>query len=115
MALHVSLLSHHTSSLTRDLLPFSGNSAILSPAVEANRTSELVNIAESIHQAHQMLVAGPGTTRMNVDLGVVPTLHVAAKLCRNEAIRDRLRCLIQAWPKKESVWDAPALRNLHVY
>lgn len=115
IALNISLLNHRASSLTLDLLPFSGECDILSLAAEEDRAAELVRVAETIHDAHQHFVEANNSTRISLDSGVVPTLHVAARLCSNESIRDRLCGLIREWPGKESVWDGPVLRGMQVY
>ncbi|OAQ97218.1 hypothetical protein LLEC1_04784 [Akanthomyces lecanii] len=48
----------------------------------------------------------------HVDVGVVPTLHVAAKYCRDLVTKERLLSLIRQWPRKESVWDGPVMREV---
>lgn len=108
LAMHVSLLHHRVSALTLDLLPFHAVD-VLSPYAEAERIQELVCIAETIRAVHQ------DGDLSHVDVGVVPTLHVVVKHCRDDVTRQRLLDLIQQWPRRESLWDGPVMREVNVY
>lgn len=108
LALRVGLLRHRVSALTLDLLPFDA-AEVLSPLAEAERIRELVAIAESI-QAGDDETAVDGHVS-HVDVGVVPTLHGAAKHCRDPVTKEKLLSLIRRWPRKESLWDGPAMRG----
>lgn len=110
-ATNVSLLRHRVSALKLDLLPFDA-AAVLSPAAEAERIQELVVIAEGIQASDGSSLADDVS---DVDVGVVPTLHVAARHCRDPWTRERLLELIRQWPRRESLWDGPVMREVLVY
>lgn len=110
LAMNVSLLRHRVSALTLDLLPFDAQD-VLSPYAEAERIQELVVVAETIQSEHE---DGGDLDMSHVDVGVVPTLHVAAKLCRDDTTKQRLLGLIKQWPRKESLWDGLVMREMQV-
>ena len=111
LAMNVGLLRHRVSALTLDLLPFDA-AAVLSPLAEAERIQELVAIAERIQVGEGDVVGGNVS---HIDFGVVPTLHVAAKHCRDLVTRERLLNLRRQWPRKESLWDGPVMREVMMY
>ena len=74
------------------------------------RIEELVNIGVVIQEGQ---AAGDATAaRFSVDVGVAPTLHVAARHCTDLATRKKIAALIREWPRKERFWDGPVMREL---
>lgn len=108
LAMNVSLLRHRVSALTLDLLPFD-TAEVLSPLAEDERIRELLTIAESMQAAEG---DSSDDSVSHIDVGVVPTLHEAAKHCKDSATKERLMSLIRHWPRKESLWDGPMMREV---
>lgn len=79
---------------------------------EPQRIAELVEIAESVRDAHKEEADGVGGSSFGVDVGVVPMLYIARRHCQEDKTREKLSELIREWPRKESLWDGPALRKL---
>lgn len=107
---HVSLLNHRVATLTMDSAPLNRTFGEEPSVDDMQRIEELVNIAVMIQEGQ---AAGDATAaRFSVDVGVVPTLHVAARHCTNVATRNKIAALIREWPRKESFWDGPVMREL---
>lgn len=105
VAFKTCLLNHRVAALTLDLSPVSDMSAYVD---EEARIAEVVDVAAEIRN-----VCGADGTAENygIDVGIVPTLHVALRHCHHQATRAALGGLIREWPQKESFWDGPALRE----
>lgn len=108
LVMNASLLRHRVSALTLDLLPCDG-AELPSRLAGEERVQELLIIAEKIHAAEGDMA---DENVSHVDVGVVPTLHIAAKHCRDLVTKERLLSLIRRWPRKESLWDGPVMRQV---
>lgn len=105
IAFKTCLLNHRVAALTLDLSPVSDMSAYVD---EEAHIAEVVEVASVIREA---CGANGIAENVGIDVGIVPTLHVALRHCRDETTRGVLSALIREWPQKESFWDGPALRE----
>lgn len=107
-------VAYRSCLLNQRVAAWTLESSVFTPEImmnELERMAELVEIAESIRDAHQDDNEGVGSS-FGVDVGVVPMLHIARRHCREEKTKVMLGTLMREWPQKESLWDGPALRML---
>ncbi|OAA47566.1 Zn(2)-C6 fungal-type DNA-binding domain protein [Metarhizium rileyi] len=110
---NASRLRHKGATLILEMLP------LPEKANEPLELDELRQFEDFIRTAIQLrdIITSSATRRpvgdnANVDLAVVPTLYVTGSNCREEGLRKKILGLAMEWPRRENLWDGPALRHM---
>ncbi|KAG8422591.1 hypothetical protein J3459_010226 [Metarhizium acridum] len=110
---NASRLRHKGATLILKMLP------LPEKPVGSLELEELTEFEDFIRAAISLrgILTSPATEKLsgdnaNVDLAVVPTLYVTGSSCREEGLRKKILGLAMEWPRRENLWDGPALRHM---
>ncbi|KAK9435334.1 C6 zinc finger domain protein [Metarhizium brunneum] len=106
-------LRHKGATLILKMLPLPEKPNGSHELEEITQFEDFIRAAISLRD----ILTGSATEKLtgdnaNVDLAVVPTLYVTGSSCREERLRKKILGLAMEWPRRENLWDGPALRHM---
>lgn len=110
---NASILRHKGATLILRMLPLPGIYDMSPEPGEIAQFEDFIRAAVNLRD----LLVGTAVGKLveenaNVDLAVVPTLYVTGSSCRDERLRKKILSLAMEWPRRENLWDGPALRHM---
>lgn len=107
----VDLVHFKCCHLIADLLPASRD--LPPPQGITARFAEVVSIVSWLQQAIKPTKDEESNCRtFRMDVGIVAPLYFVVSNCRDRDVQRRALCILRDWPRRENLWDGPAVRKL---